>query len=142
MVFLPYAPSSIYIYIYVYISRDLMQESMRFCHVVHSMKRIEIPLSHIRDKNKFKSRDSLFHLVLCFKTIFVTLLFNVLRLLFVLFGSMFQDFPSLTHTHNFLYFHSPFSLLLLYIHMSIAFHTIPSQIRLDKKRCQLLSTFQ
>ena len=68
--------------------------------MVHSMKRIEIPLSHIRDKNKFKSRDSLFHLVLSFKTIFVTLLFNVLRLLFVLFGSMFQDFPSLTHTHT------------------------------------------
>ena len=41
---------------------------LRFGHVAHSMKRIEIPLSHIRDKNKFKSRDSLFHLVQCFKT--------------------------------------------------------------------------
>ena len=67
---------------------------MGFCHVAHSMNRIEIPLTHIRDKNKFKSRDSLFPLVQCFKTIFVTLLFNVLRLLFVLFGSMFQDFPT------------------------------------------------
>ena len=75
-----------------------MQESMRFCHVEHFMKRIEIPLSHIRDKNKFKSRDSLFFLVQCFKTIFVTLLFNVLKLLFVLFGSMFQDFSFLTYT--------------------------------------------
>ena len=66
-----------------------MQESMRFCHVKHSMKRIEIPLSYIRDENKFKSKDSLFLLVQYFKTIFVTLLFNVLKLLFVLFGSMF-----------------------------------------------------
>ena len=31
--------------------RDLMWENMRFCHVVHSMKRIEIFLSHIRCKN-------------------------------------------------------------------------------------------
>ena len=119
-----------------------MQESMRFCHVKHSMKRIEIPLSYIRDENKFKSRDSLFLLVQYFKTIFVTLLFNVLKLLFVLFGSMFQDFSFLTHTKNSLHFYSPFSLLLLYIHMSIAFHTIPSQIRLDRKRCHLLSTFR
>ena len=61
------------IYIYIYISRDLMQESMKFCHVAYSMKKIEIPLSHIRDKNKFKSSDPLFHLVQCFKTIFVIL---------------------------------------------------------------------
>ena len=128
--------------IYIYISKDLMQESMRFCHVKHSMKRIEIPLSYIRDENKFKSRDSLFLLVQYFKTIFVTLLFNVLKLLLVLFGSMFQDFSFFTHTKNYLHFHSPFSLLLLYIHMSIAFHTIPSQIRLDRKRCHLLSTFR
>ena len=119
-----------------------MQESMRFCHVKHSMKRIEIPLSHIRDKNKFNSKDSLFPLVQYFKTIFVTLLFNVLRLLFILFGSMFQDFSSLVHTKNSLHIHSPFSLLLLYVHKSIAFHTIPSQICLDKKQCHLLSTFQ
>ena len=118
-----------------------MRQSMMLCYVTYSMKRIEIPLRHIRDKNKFKSRDSLFLLVQCFKTIFITLLFNVLRLLFVLFGSMFQNFSSFTHTKNSLHFHSPFSLLLLYIHMSIAFHTIPSQIRLDRKRCHLLSTF-
>ena len=109
-----------------------MQESMRFCHVVHSMKRIEIPLSHIRDKNKFKSRDSLFHLVLCFKTIFVTLLFNVLRLLFVLFGSMFQDFPSLTHTHTQL-FVFPFTIFTstpLYTHVhSLSYHPISNTLR-------------
>ena len=29
-----------------------MQENMMFCHVAYSMKRIEIPLNHIRDKNK------------------------------------------------------------------------------------------
>ena len=71
-----------------------MREDMRFYHMAYSMKRIDIPLSHIRDKNKFKSKDYLFILVQCFKTIFVTSLFNVLRLLFVLFGSMFQDFPT------------------------------------------------
>ena len=119
-----------------------MREDMRFYHMAYSMKRIDIPLSHIRDKNKFKSKDYLFILVQCFKTIFVTSLFNVLRLLFVLFGSMFQNFSSLSHTKNSLHFHSPFSLLLLYRHMSIAFHTIPSQICLDKKQYHLLSTFQ
>ena len=45
-----------------------MRENMRFYHVAYSMKRIDIPLSHIRDKNKFKSKDSLFLLVQCFKT--------------------------------------------------------------------------
>ena len=107
-----------------------MQESMRFCHVKHSMKRIEIPLSYIRDENKFKSRDSLFLLVQYFKTIFVTLLFNVLKLLFVLFGSMFQDFSFLIHTKNSLHFHSPFSLLLLYIHVySLSYHPISNMLR-------------
>ena len=51
-------------------SRDPMQESMRFCHVTHSMKRIEILLGHNKDKNKFKNRDSLFPLVQCFNTTF------------------------------------------------------------------------
>ena len=50
-----------------------MQENMRFCYMAHSMKRIEMILSHIRDKNKFKNRDSLF------------LWFNISRLLFVTF---------------------------------------------------------
>ena len=49
-----------------------MRKNMRFCHVTHFMKRIEIFLSHIRNKNKFKNKDSLFPLVQCFKTIFVT----------------------------------------------------------------------
>ena len=62
---------SIYIYIYIYKSRDLMQESMRFYYVAHSIKRVEILLSHIRDKNKFKNRDSLFLLVQCFKTFLI-----------------------------------------------------------------------
>ena len=119
-----------------------MREDMRFYHMAYSMKRIDIPLSHIRNKNKFKNKDYLFLLVQCFKTIFVTSLFNVLKLLFVLFGSIFQNFSSLSHTKNSLHFHSPFSLLLLYRHMSIAFHTIPSQICLDKKQYHLLSTFQ
>ena len=48
-----------------------MQESMRFYYVAHSIKRVEILLSHIRDKNKFKNRDSLFLLVQCFKTFLI-----------------------------------------------------------------------
>ena len=38
---------SIYIYIYIYKSRDLMRGSIKFCHVAHSMKIIEILLNHI-----------------------------------------------------------------------------------------------
>ena len=100
---------SIYIYIYIYISRNLMQESMRSCHVAYFMKRIEILLSHIRDKNKFKNMDLLFLLVQCFKTNFCFLLINISRLLFVSFGSIVQDFSSLSHTHtkNSLHFHNP-----------------------------------
>ena len=106
---------SIYIYIYIYIhthiykSKDLMQESMRSCHVAHFMKIIEILLSHIRDKNKFKNKDFLFLLVQCFKTTFCFLLINISRLLFVSFGSIVQDFSSLSHTHtkNSLHFHNP-----------------------------------
>ena len=60
------------VYIYIYKSRDLMWESMRFCHMALSMKRNKILLSHIRDKNKFKNIDSLFLLVQYFKTTFVT----------------------------------------------------------------------
>ena len=40
-----------------------MQHSIRFCNVAHSMNGIEILLNHIRDKSKFKNRDSLFPLV-------------------------------------------------------------------------------
>ena len=95
--------------IYIYISKDLMWESMRFCHIAHSMKRIEILLSHIRIKNKFKNRDSWFPLVQCFKTIFCYIfLFNVLKLLYVYFSLMFQDFSFLSHIKNSLHFHSPF----------------------------------
>ena len=54
-----------------------MRESMRFCHVTHSMKRIEISLSPIKDKNKFKSGDFLFSLVQCFKTNFCYILYSI-----------------------------------------------------------------
>ena len=66
-----------------------MRESMRFCYIAHSMKKIEILLSHKRYKKDFKNMNSLFLLVHCFKTIFCYILFNVSRLLFLLFGSMF-----------------------------------------------------
>ena len=45
--------------------------------MAHFMKIIETLLSHIRDKNKIKNRNSLFHLVQCFKTNFYYNLFNV-----------------------------------------------------------------
>ena len=112
---------SIYIYIYthIYKSKDLMQESMRSCHVAHFMKIIEILLSHIRDKNKFKNKDFLFLLVQCFKTTFCFLLINISRLLFVSFGLIFQDFPlSHTHTHKTLY---------VFIHPS--FHSISNTLQ-------------
>ena len=54
-----------------------MQERMKFCHMVHSMKRFEILLSHIKNKNKFKSRNSLFPLVQCFKTIFYYIFYSM-----------------------------------------------------------------
>ena len=44
-----------------------MWKSMGFCHMSHFMKRIDILLSYIRDKNKFKNMGSLFPLVQCFK---------------------------------------------------------------------------
>ena len=49
------------------------------------------------------------------------------------FGSVFLKNP--------LYFHSPFSLLLIYIHISTALHAIQSQIRPNKKRCHWLQPF-
>ena len=54
-----------------------MQESMRFYHVAHSMKRIEILLSYIKDKNKFKKRDTLFPFVQCFKTTFCYIFYSI-----------------------------------------------------------------
>ena len=54
---------SIYIYIYIYINRNLRRENMRFYYVAHLMKIIEIFLSHIENKNKFKNRDFLVPLV-------------------------------------------------------------------------------
>ena len=82
-------PTNQYIYIYIYKSRDLKRENMRFCHIAHFMKIIKIFLSHIEDKNKFKNR-----LFISFGLIFqdnflLYFLFNILKLPFVSFGSMF-----------------------------------------------------
>ena len=76
-----------------------MRESMRFCHMVHSMKRIEIPLIHIRDKNKFKDETLYFLWFNISKLFLLHCLFNVLRLLFISFGSMFQDFQPFNDTY-------------------------------------------
>ena len=54
-----------------------MRESMRFCYVSHFMKRIEILLSHIRYKNKFKNKYSLFLLVQYFKTNFYYIFYSM-----------------------------------------------------------------
>ena len=91
----------------------------------------------------------------CFKITIYFIWFNVSRLLFVtvfiqcfkiiicfIWFKFLRIFLSLTYKKNSLHFYSPFSLLLLYIHMSITLHVIPSQIHLDKKRCHLPSTFQ
>ena len=56
-------PTNLSIYIYIYINRNLRRENMRFYHVAHFMKIIEIFLIHIENKNKFKNRDFLFPLV-------------------------------------------------------------------------------
>ena len=56
-------PTNLSIYIYIYINRNLRRENMRFYYAAHFMKIIEIFLSHIENKNKFKNRDFLFPLV-------------------------------------------------------------------------------
>lgn len=57
--------SSMYIHTHIYTHKnsDLMQESMKFCHMAHSMKGIETFLNYIRNKNKFKRKNSLFPFV-------------------------------------------------------------------------------
>ena len=119
-----------------------MQKSIRFCHVMHSMKRIEIPLSHIRDKNKFKSWDSLFPLVQCFKTNFVIFCIQCFKIIiyFIWFN---VSRSSISHTHKKL-FAFPFIIFtftLLYTHVhSLSYHPISNTLR--KKWCYLSSTFQ
>ena len=54
-----------------------MWESIKFCHVAHSMKKIEILQNHISDKNKFKNKDSLFPLVQCFKITFCYIFYSM-----------------------------------------------------------------
>ena len=94
-----------------------MRESMRFCHVVHSMKRIEIFLSHIRDKNKFKNKDSLFPSVQCFKTIFVTFFIQCFKttISFIWFNVS-RFFFSLTHKKLFALLFTIFTSTHLYTH--------------------------
>ena len=69
-------------------------------------------------------------------------LFNVLRLLFLLFGSILQDFSSLSHIKNSLHLYPPFSLLLLYIHMPTTLHVISSQIHSYKNKVIYLYSFK
>ena len=116
-----------------YKSRDLMQESMRFCHVMHSMKRIEIFLSHIKDKNKFKNKNSLFHLVQCFKTIFVTFFIQYFKttISFIWFDVS-RFFFSLTHKKLFAFLFTHFTSTPLYTHAHNNLLSISSQIHRQK----------
>ena len=133
---------NINIYIYIYIKAETSCESMRFYHVVHSMKRIEIFLNHIRDKNKFKIRTLYF------------LWFNVSRLLFVTFFIqcfkitisfiwfiVLRFFLSLTHKKLFAFLFTLFTSTLLYTHA----HKNPSchfiSNTLKQKWCHLPSAF-
>ena len=118
-----------------------MQENMRFCYMAHSMKRIEMILSHIRDKNKFKNRDSLFFWFNISRPLFVTFFIQCLKdyYLFHLVKYL-RLFLFFTHTKLFA-FPFTFSILLFYIHMPIALHTIQSQIHLDKKKKKMSITF-
>ena len=111
----------------------------------HTLKRIEILLNHIRDKNNFINRESLF---------IYLFLFNIsILLLFTFYSIIFQDYYlfhliqyfktfSLSHTKNSSHFHSPFLLLLIYIHMPTILHVISSQIHSNQKRCHLPSSLQ
>ena len=94
-----------------------MRESMKFCHVAYSMKRIEIPLSHIRYKNKFKSRDSLFHLVQCFKTIFVTLFIQCFKTIYFIWFNVSRLLISHTHKKLFAFPFNLFTSTHLYTHV-------------------------
>ena len=108
-----------------------MRESMRFCHVAHSIKRIKITLSHIRDKNKFKSRDFLFSLVQCFKTIFVTLFIqNYKTTICFIWFNISRLFISHTHKKLFAFPFSLFTSTPLYTHVhSLSYHPISYTLR-------------
>ena len=114
---------------------------MRFCHVAHSMKRIEISLSHIRYNNKFKSRDFLFPLVQCFNTIFVTLFIQCFKttICFIWF-----NISRLFIFHTKKLFAFPFTLFTstpLYTHVhGLSYHPISNT--LGQKTMMILSTFQ
>ena len=99
-----------------------MWKNIRFYHVAHSMKRIEILLNLIRDRNKFKNRDFFYFLWLnvsrllfviffiqCVKTTICFIWFNVSRLFlslsrikkfFVFPFTLFTSTPLYTNAHN------------------------------------------
>ena len=64
-----------------------------------------------------------------FQDYFATLLFNVLRLLFFLFGSIFQDFSSLTHKKLFAFPLTLFTSSPLYTHVhGLSYHPISNTL--------------
>ena len=87
--------------------------------MTHFMKIIKILLSHIRDKNKIKIRDSLFPLVQCFKTTFCYNLFNVSTfkaIICFIWFNISRLFISLTHTKLFAFPFNLFTFAHLYTH--------------------------
>ena len=105
---------------HIYKSRDLIWKSMRFCHMEHFLKIIEILLNHIRDKNKFKNIDSLFPLNLqWFKTTFCFFWFNVSRVkttISIIWFNVSRLFLSHTHIKLFAFSFILFTSTPLYTH--------------------------
>ena len=108
-----------------------MQESLRFYYVAHSMKRIEISLSYIRYKNKFKSRNSLFPLIQCFKITFFTFFIQCFKTIICFIWFNISKF-FISHTYKKLFAFS-FTLLTsnqLYAHAhSPSFHSISNTLK-------------
>ena len=93
-----------------------MRESMRFYHVAHSMKRIEILLSHIKNKNKFKIWTFYFFWFNVSRLLFVTFFIQYFKttICFIWFNIS-RFFLSLTHTKLFTFPLTIFTSTPLYV---------------------------
>ena len=112
---------------------------MRFCHMAHSMKRIEIILNHIRDKNKFKNRDSLFLWFNISRPLFVTFFIQCLKDYYLFHLVQYLNiFLFLSHTKLFAFPFTIFSStpLCTYAH-SPSYHPISNTLRQKKKKMSI-----
>ena len=112
-----------------------MWKSMGFCHVSHFMKRIDILLSYIRDKNKFKNMGSLFPLVQCFKATFCYIFYLMFKDYYLF--NLVQCFKisHLSHTQKTLCISiNYFTFTLLYTHAySSSCNSISNTLKKEKK---------